>query len=333
MDLENLDTNLFPKPHLTLKPGHVVELYGTSCCTKTEVLYHLVAQCILPPNWRGVQLNGHNVGVVFVDTEYQFSMLRLFAIMESRVMERLEKVKSDQNDDDEEQSARTDLPTGDNVEGFIKTALSKLYVVRCSSSEQLVISLHSLESLLANHPEIGVLMLDSVSAFYWIDRTNAGDNANNQEAMQRRTTQILQRLMDEYQLVLIATKPAIVQRKHRGGGGYHHNNHQRQESSSSAGSPLVKKDSGSAYSPLNHSFTETSHGGGPEVIEHHEYMCHSWHQMVTFRFHLQRCDDVVDRTRQRSLYKAKLIHPSSIKHQVTFCVAESGVSYQHYGAH
>ncbi|XP_072042597.1 DNA repair protein XRCC2-like [Amphiura filiformis] len=296
--IKTLDTNLFPEP---LQPGNVIELYGTTCCAKTEILYHLICQCILPASWQGIELNGHSVGVVFVDTEYQFSMLRLFAILEKRILQNLDKFKMDNVDTDAE------IPSGEEVENFIKTSLSKFHLVRCSSSEQLIISLHSLESLFANHPEICVLMLDSLSAFYWIDRTNAGDSGTAQETMQRKMVDVLQRLIQEYNLVLFATKPAIVQRTKKFQQDLH--------------------GTVAEASPLNSSISEQSR----EQIEHYEYLCNSWHKLVSHRYIIRRHDDVLanesGEKSMRALFKVTLIHPSNVKHQCTFLVTEAGVMY------
>lgn len=302
--LETLDTHLFPKPHHFPKPGDVIELYGTTCCAKTEVLYHLLAQCILPPSWNGIEFGSLGVGAVFVDTEYQFSMLRLFAILEKRVTEKLDEIKK------EEEEVSKETPSSENIESFIRTSLSKLHLVRCSSSEQLIISLHSLESLFANHPEISVLMLDSVSAFYWIDKTNAGDNSTNQESMQRKMVDILTRLVKEYHLVLFATKPAIVQKRHR-----------------------VQKDQQGTFeeaSPLNTSISEAH--SGTERIEHHEYLCSAWHKLVSYRYIIRRHDEGFEQGSageklKRSVFKATLIHPSSVMHHCVFCITDGGVSY------
>ncbi len=295
--IKTLDTSIFKEP---LNPGNVIELYGTTSSAKTELLYHILTQCILPASWKGVQLNGCSIGVVYVDTEYQFSMLRLFAILEKQILQQMEKFKMD----NDEQMV---MPSGEEVEEFIKNSLSKLHMVRCNSSEQLIISLHSLETLLANHPDICILMLDSISAFYWVDRTNAGEGATAQEDMQRKTVDILQRLIKEYNLVLFATKPAIVQRTKR---------FQQDLQGTVA-----------EASPLNVSISETV----TDQIEHYEYLCNSWHKLVSHRYIIMRQDgayeDNSDEKSKRALFKATLIHPSIIKHQCSFVVTDGGIVY------
>jgi hypothetical protein len=41
---------------------------------------------ILPKEWNSLQLNGSNAGVIFIDTDYKFQILRLVNIMEKRIV-------------------------------------------------------------------------------------------------------------------------------------------------------------------------------------------------------------------------------------------------------
>ena len=62
------------------------------------MLLHIISRCILPGCWRGAVLGGMGVGVVLVDADFQFSMLRLFQILERRVADVMERMKNkDQN--------------------------------------------------------------------------------------------------------------------------------------------------------------------------------------------------------------------------------------------
>ncbi|PIK48500.1 putative DNA repair protein [Apostichopus japonicus] len=67
------------------KPGGLIEFCGESGTAKTECLLNFAVSCILPPNWNGYALGGVGSGVVFIDTQSQFSMLRAFTLLEKRV--------------------------------------------------------------------------------------------------------------------------------------------------------------------------------------------------------------------------------------------------------
>ena len=52
-------------------------------------------------------------------------------------------------------------------------------------------------------------MIDSLSAFYWLDRSAGGESLGHQESNQRKLVNILQKYVQQYHVVLIATKQSI----------------------------------------------------------------------------------------------------------------------------
>eukprot|EP00128_Syssomonas_multiformis_P015284 Colp12_sorted_trinity150504_noHs@20311 len=82
----NLYDSEFPEG---LKGGDVVEISGSSSSGKTELLLDAIVPCICPQAWRSYSIGGLDIGVVFVDTEYRFDLLRLTHILELELSERL----------------------------------------------------------------------------------------------------------------------------------------------------------------------------------------------------------------------------------------------------
>ena len=68
-----------------MRPGDVVEIYGSSGTGKTEMLLSTLAQCILPPMWEGIEIGGNGVGVIFFDNDQKFSIFRLMQIIENKI--------------------------------------------------------------------------------------------------------------------------------------------------------------------------------------------------------------------------------------------------------
>lgn len=68
-----------------MRPGDVVEIFGASGTGKTEMLLSVLAQCILPPTWEGIDIGGNGVGVIFFDNDQKFSMFRLMQVIENKV--------------------------------------------------------------------------------------------------------------------------------------------------------------------------------------------------------------------------------------------------------
>ncbi|XP_028646703.1 DNA repair protein XRCC2 [Erpetoichthys calabaricus] len=157
-------------------PGDVVELHGAEGTGKTELLYHVLVHCILPTAQGGLE-----VEVLFVDTDFHFDMLRLVALLEQR------------------------LPG--SPEALVRRSLRRLTLVQCSSSVQLLLTLRHLESLLCGRTALGVLMLDSLSAFYWTDRS-----AGREDTL-RRCSEFLQKLVKDYHLLVFAATQALMRAK------------------------------------------------------------------------------------------------------------------------
>ena len=244
-----LDEEIFLSGHP--KPGDVIEFYGREGTGKTQVLLNMIAKCILPSEWKDLTLGGMGIGVVFIDTDFHFSILRLFTILERKIIDAMERNKRQESADE----SSLESPTESEVENFLQECLKRVYVVRCNNSTQLVLTLHSLETLFSNKPYMSILMIDSIAAFYWIDKMNGGDAYAVQEANQKMTVEILGKLISTYNLVLIATKPSIFQKRQK------MQDHEECSSSSSMASKNME-----------------------QIPEHCEYLCRAWQAMVTYRF-------------------------------------------------
>ncbi|XP_048367547.1 DNA repair protein XRCC2 [Sphaerodactylus townsendi] len=178
--LNKLEPYLFAEEGYPIH-GDIVEFHGPEGTGKTEMLYHLVVRCILPKAGAGLE-----VSVLFIDTDFHFDMLRLVTILEHRLSQ--------------------------SSEELIKQCLGRFFLVTCSSSTQLLLTLYSLENMFCSHPSLCLLMIDSMSAFYWIDRANGGENLSLQEVNLRKCAQCLEKLVREYHLVLFATTQTIMRK-------------------------------------------------------------------------------------------------------------------------
>ncbi|XP_041817503.1 DNA repair protein XRCC2 isoform X3 [Chelmon rostratus] len=171
--LKDIEPRLFPEDGGP-DHGEVVELYGAEGTGKTELLYHLLCRCVLP-----VATGGLEVEVVFIDTDYSLDMLRLVSILDSR----LNAARS------------TGSPSAGSDEVVLRSCLSRLLVVHCPSSSQLLLTLHFLETSLSSRPGLALLLIDSISAFYWLDRCEGGASIAKQEEKLGKCAELLGRLL------------------------------------------------------------------------------------------------------------------------------------------
>lgn len=256
--LKHLEPRLFTEEGL-LNHGNTVEFHGPEGAGKTEMLYHLVASCILPESKGGLQ-----VEVVFVDTECHFDMLRLVTVLEHCLAQ--------------------------STEESVKQCLGRLFIVHCSSSTQLLLLFQSLESMVCSHPALCLLIVDSMSAFYWIDRLSGGESFSQQEANLRHCIECLENLLSEYQLVLIATTQALMRGR----------------------DPEAARPDGAAAARQ------------PLMAEFKPYLCKSWQKLVKHRFVFSK-NTTVDNKQE---FAAVSLQPrSSIVNRCSFIITDGGVQF------
>ncbi|XP_053409950.1 DNA repair protein XRCC2 [Nycticebus coucang] len=255
--LKEIEPNLFPDEDSPVH-GHIVEFHGPEGTGKTEMLYHLTARCILPKSEGGLE-----VEVSFIDTDHHFDMLRLVTVLEHRLSESSEEV--------------------------IKCCLGRFFLAYCSSSTHLLLTLYSLETLFCSHPSLCLLIVDSLSAFYWIDRVNGGESINLQESTLKKCSQFLEKLVNEYRLVLVATTQTLMQK-----------------TSSSPEGPFAFR------RPCD------------VDVDYRPYLCKAWQQVVKHRIFFSKQDDS-NSSNQFSVLSRRLKSNNLQKH--VFIIGESGVKF------
>jgi DNA-repair protein XRCC2 len=200
--LDGLDKTLFRGLSRPVQAKDVIEFYGKSGSGKTQILFHLIANCILPQDWNGASLGGRGVGVIFVDTDYHFSLVRLVEILE-------ERIKSCFLHQGLPMTSTADLQT------FVKSCLSRLIVAKCDSTAELLDTMRSFDKTLCYRTDIRLMMIDSVSAFYWRGRGDGDENYQGREKHQKKLIELLERYINQHHLVVVATLQAIFPKRCR----------------------------------------------------------------------------------------------------------------------
>ncbi|EJF66998.1 hypothetical protein DICSQDRAFT_142566 [Dichomitus squalens LYAD-421 SS1] len=146
-----------------LNRGDVIEVQGPAASGKTQFLCHMLLTCLMPSQHQGIHLGGWSKAAILFDTDGKFSTSRLHELLVSRLSRLLGR----------------DSPHYTNVtidlEDLATRCLENLHIFRPTSSAQLAITLIHLPNYHATNSrlqttEIGILAIDSLSAFYWRDR-------------------------------------------------------------------------------------------------------------------------------------------------------------------
>ncbi len=153
----------------------MVEIQGAPASGKTHFVYQLLVSCILPsPS----TLGGWGKAAVVYDTDGTFQVGRLKTLLHAHISGK--------------HNAAGDAINHSRIEDITLDCLHRLHVFRPTTSMQLAATIVNLGNLHATHPrfadqEIGLVVVDSLSAFYWQDRFTveqfragpSGHNAKN----------------------------------------------------------------------------------------------------------------------------------------------------------
>ena len=110
------------------------------------------------------RLSGLGVSVIYVDANLQFDLKRLTAILDLNLTKRSQRSQSSVSGG---KSGKKRV----SAEQYIKSCLERLHLLQPTDSDQLILALERVkDSFLISNSDVGVLILDSLNAFYWLER-------------------------------------------------------------------------------------------------------------------------------------------------------------------
>lgn len=150
---------------------------------------------------------------MIIDTEYKFPMHRIIELLRHR----LQSAFKTQNKSAFSESG----PSTGEIDYFVKSCLERLLYVTCSSSLELLVTLYSIESICNDKPELSLLIIDSISNFLWLDKSLGGQTKQSKEENINEISMLINKLINRYYLVCIATKNLILYRSKQDGSKDH----------------------------------------------------------------------------------------------------------------
>lgn len=152
------------------KRGSAIEISGaTPCSGKTQLLYHIAANALLPKADKDTVLDDTEDAVVWIDTDGRFSIQRLHEILSKQLAQRLAC---------EDLSRLTAQMT--SLANQASAALQHLHIFRPSSTPSFISTLNSLPSYLLNstlhHSAsrlLGLIVISNLSAFLGQDHMDS----------------------------------------------------------------------------------------------------------------------------------------------------------------
>ncbi|XP_070048505.1 DNA repair protein XRCC2 homolog isoform X6 [Nicotiana tomentosiformis] len=166
-----------PLHRIPLRAGNVVEIVGPSPSSKTRILIQAAINCILPKAWKGINYGGLERLVMFIDLDCRFDVLSLSQSLKQRIIKANgHDVGHKLNKVDDSLSGSKDVHSEYDQELFAVSMRRFLYI-RCYDSSEFLATLKTMHLQLQKEKEahgtgVCLLMIDSIGAFYWMDRAS-----------------------------------------------------------------------------------------------------------------------------------------------------------------
>lgn len=189
----------------------IIEISSDGCgAGKTHLLYYITCMALLPSSWNGINLGGKEGAVVFIDCDSRFDIVRLSEVIESYIKSRIslaiqfceskqtEAPKDPMSEDipapssqakDEEIKEYLALLTSITLSDITELtvySLSHLHVYTATSPSHFLEILSSIPEYLLSSPSnsshdlaLSSLIIDGISAFYWLERASSASTTTS----------------------------------------------------------------------------------------------------------------------------------------------------------
>lgn len=179
------------------KPAEIVEICGESGTGKTMHTMDLIAQAIIP-----VAYGGKGATAIVIDTNSNFHVPdRMARFVEKHIL--YHRSMACAAADTEMLQMDTDIQ---NIDNIVFEVLKNIQIFKCYTAKEYELSLLYCTNALMTNRNVSLLVVDSISTFYW---TELGDREPpiRMDTYLRRKVQELRNLVDEFKLVAIYTRP------------------------------------------------------------------------------------------------------------------------------
>eukprot|EP00042_Codosiga_hollandica_P012459 m.28052 g.28052 ORF g.28052 m.28052 type:complete len:324 (+) comp39998_c0_seq1:113-1084(+) len=207
------DLGIPPFGLLNLTSGDaVVELMGDEGAGKSELVLHAMVNCVLPKTWRTFRMGGAEASVVFFDCDCRFSILRFLSVLEARIR------ALTTSPDEQSQPAGVATPAAtlatSEYDQVVRECLARVFVLRCSTSLELLASVQSLWGLIDMNESIRLVVFESIASLYWLDGLTATDRISENALTQKGVVRLVKKLLHDFSgLTVLATKPTLFYKK------------------------------------------------------------------------------------------------------------------------
>lgn len=169
----------------------VIELVYDAHSHHSALLCEIISNALLPEDFGGKQ-----AGVVFIVTDGHFNLIQLIGTLYH--FARKGRNISEFISPEEHECA---------IETAVAQCLDSIQILNVFDSEQMCITIHNLEHVIHSHDRISLVVVDTISAFYWADRM-IGSSMVKMDTYVKKLLKTLQEASWEYKSVILYTRPS-----------------------------------------------------------------------------------------------------------------------------
>ncbi|KOB71194.1 DNA repair protein XRCC2 [Operophtera brumata] len=179
-DLENFYPALFQSGP---KNGEVIEVFSDSCAS--HFLIDIISEALIQ-----TRLNGAPAGVLIFNTDGNINYEDLIDVIKKKIFCSMQS-----------SNVCTDSSA---LENTLKETVANLYVVDIYDVTQFYTTIHKLESILIEYPNISLVIFNTLTAFYWSEQ---GYKIIKMDLYIKNLINIIQKVIKEYKTILLYTRP------------------------------------------------------------------------------------------------------------------------------
>ena len=224
-NISNINKQIFPSG---LQCPHVIEINGQPGSGKSHFCLNLITSVLLPKSFKGICIDGCDAGVIFIDTDQHFNILQLGNFVEQKIRKSLRKVKeSIKNECDDKSKIELLLDKSEfisfvkkrkseqkrQISELVKKILENFIYLKCVDSNQYATTLLSIDSIIMHKTKVSLVIIDSISAFYWHDRIYRADTWHKTEQFYNKIFKVFLNFIKKYKLVLLFTRQDLFNKQ------------------------------------------------------------------------------------------------------------------------
>lgn len=165
------------------KLGEVVEIFGGCGAGKTILVMDLIVQALLP-----TVLGGAETDVLIYHTDGNLNIQLLLYMLKETIQCRFED------------SAGACV---ENKEMVFMACCNRFHFLEIYDATQLYVTIHNLENFFIDHPNISMLIFDTLTAYYWSEQ---GSHLTKMDLYLKNMLKLIQKVTKDYKSIIVYTR-------------------------------------------------------------------------------------------------------------------------------